>query len=196
MRKRIEPGWRMTVAQLVLRLMFGRTWHYISPWKKAGAASILLALHRGKVLLGQRKGNIEFTGCWSGLGGFVELAQREGFSDGLCRELHEETGREIPPEAFPPHPTRVYLKYGQEKLEEADCAVIVAHYVVQVGEDFAETLAPQEETGGFRWFDEAECMAMIADGRIPPDFYDLHDSLRETFAALRKGKEFPLLKVA
>lgn len=194
MAHRIQPGWRYNLAQLCLRLIFGRRWHYISPWHKAGIASVLMPINANRVLLGLRRGNIEFPGCWSGIGGFVEIPH-ELFPDGIVRELREETGLNFDKSQFTATPDAVWMKNGQQKLAEANCSVIVGYYFREVAADFATHLQLQEETAGFEWFTHAECRQMIKNGQIPADFSDLHDAIEYVFAALKQGRKFATLKL-
>lgn len=193
MAHRIQPGWRYTLAQLCLRLLFGRRWHFISPWYKAGIATIMLPFHGNKVLLGQRRGNIEYPGCWSGLGGFLEVPH-EQFPEAIARELREETGLSFNPAQFA-SPDTVWISHGQRKLAEAESSVIVGYYYREVPAAFTNHLSTQEETGAFQWFTLAECRRMIKNRQIPADFTDLHHALEHAFAARKQGRKFAGLKM-
>lgn len=195
MRRRIQPGWRYTLAQKVLSLLFGRPWHYISPWQKAGIAAVLILTSNNRVLLGQRGGDVEYVGCWSGIGGFVELGKNETFAQALCREMLEETELAIDHTRFPPSPQLSYMVYGQQKNEEANTCAAAGYYIFNVPASFADKFHITEEVTAYQWFTEKEVEAMIADGRIPADFTDLHASIRETFRSLKAGQTFPPLPI-
>lgn len=196
-RYRIEPGWRYTLAQKVLAVLFGRPWHYISPWMKAGTATCIVPICRDKILLARRAGEVEFAGCWSAIGGFVEVQRGETFPQAAVREFYEETGLPLKAEQFPPSPLLTYIKHGQYKIEEANASVVVGYYPVSIenATEFSMKLAAQPETSDFAWFTEEECLDMIELGKIPHDFEDLHQAIRTIFRMLKEQHAFPTLKV-
>ena len=87
--------WRDRLAQLCLKLIYGRPWHYVSPWQHAGVCTSAICVHNGRILLGRRRG-IEQAGKLSHLGGHVNLEYQEGLLDSLVREIQEETSMVIP----------------------------------------------------------------------------------------------------
>lgn len=195
MKHRIQPGWRYTLAQKVLSLLFGRPRHFISPWTMAGTAVVMLVVNGNKVLLGQRGGVVESAGRWSGLGGFVELDRDETFAQALCRELEEETHLRLNPARLAPSPDMAFFAHHQAKHEISDMHTMCAYYVFSVPATFTQKLQITDEARDYRWFTEAEVEAMIADGRIPPEFEDLHQAARELFRRLNKGEKFPPLPI-
>lgn len=181
MPRRIEPGWRMRMAQAVLRLLFGRRWHYLSPWPCAAVSAVILPVCGGKVLLAERGGAVEFAGCWSGIGGFVDLGARETPKQAALREMYEETGATLPSDALPEQPDLLFISFGQEKHEQADYTVVATYFVLPVMADFATTFVPQDETRAFRWFDRDEYMTLLDTGKIPADFSDLRQAMAHVF---------------
>ncbi len=193
MAHRIQPGWRYNLAQLVLRLLYGRKWHYISPWPKVGPSAVIFPVHDGRVLLARRAGKVEHVGCWSAIGGFLELSQKESFAAGVAREFLEETGTHLDATRLPTAPHALYISYGQVKKEEAHADVACAFYFASAPANLIRHLHTQEETSAFAWFNAAECREMVATGKIPPDFTDTHAALAELFQRLEAGETFPPL---
>lgn len=193
MAKRIQPGWRYTLAQLFLRLLYGRKWHFISPWPKVGVSAVVFPVNNGRVLLGQRAGHVEYVGCWSGIGGFLELALQESHAQGAAREFYEETGHHLNPAKLPAAPHALFLSYNQVKTEEATSDVVTGFYYVSAPANLPEVLHLQEETSAFAWFTAAQCKEMIANGEIPADFTDTHAALADLFKRLEAGETFPPL---
>ena len=193
MPRRIQPGWRYSVAQKVLSLLFGRRWHYIAPWKKPGAAALLMLVDGKKVLLAQRAGAVEHAGCWSSIGGFVNADKNEPLAAAACREAWEEARLKLDPARFPASPAMVFMAYRQEKHEEADTCTLSCYYAFSVPEGFVERLQATEESAAYRWFDEAEIETMKTNGLIPPDFIDMRAALAETFRRIKAGETFPPL---
>lgn len=193
---RLEPGWRYTLAQKFLSLLFGRKWHYISPWKKAGVSVGVLVFCRDKILLGRRGPNVEFPDTWSAPGGFLELAINETMPAAAAREFFEETGLQLNPAQFPATPAFTFMSYHQFKIEEADTIAITGYYPVTVenAADLTAKLTPQSETTSFGWFTEEECRDMLELGKIPRDFTDFHEALKEAFRRLNARETFPPLK--
>lgn len=187
--KRIQPGLRYTLAQLALRLLFGRKWHYISPWPKAGTAAIIFPVNKGRVLLAQRAGKVEHVGCWSGIGGFMELPLRETMAMAAVREFYEETGLRLNASAMP-RPNGVFMSYGQVKNEEASSDVVSAFFYLNAPDNLIENLIPQEETSAFTWFTAAECHTMMEGGLIPVAFTDTREALLDVFARIEAGETF------
>lgn len=192
-RHRIQPGWRYTIAQKLLALLFGRPWHYISPWKGAGVATGIIMVNGKRVLLAQRAGAVERAGTWSVPGGFVSLAAHESLAVAACRELEEETGFKAAAKRFPAYPTVSLVSYNRNMHEEADTVVLCNYYFFSVPADIINHLKPSDETSAFCWASQEEVAAMRDDGRIHPDFTDMRESLDEAFRRLNTGQTFPPL---
>ncbi|MBI1308348.1 MAG: NUDIX domain-containing protein [Proteobacteria bacterium] len=195
-RRRIQPGWRYSLAQWLLRGLFGRPWHSISPWLKAGPAVAILVTNKGRVLLAKRGGRIEHVGCWSSIGGYVEVSAAENFPQAIVREFYEETGFRLDPAQFNLSPTLAYLNHGLQKIEEANASAVVGYYLVSADASLLSRLSPQEETTDFAWFTEEQCRAMLAEHQIPAEFTDLHLALEEIFRRINAGEAFPPLKLS
>jgi ADP-ribose pyrophosphatase YjhB (NUDIX family) len=193
---RIQPGIRYNIAQFLLKCLYGRPWHFIGAWPMAGVAAVVFPVHNGRVLLTQRAGKVEYVGCWSGIGGFVEIMKDETYPRGAAREFWEETGLKLDAARFPDAPTFTLLTFHQEKKTESDVKVAVAYYAFEAPENLTDKLTLQEETAAFGWFTEEECRAMIADGRIPADFTDLHEALHLLFSRLKNGWKADPLPIA
>ena len=190
---RIQPDWRYTLAQWCLRLIYGRKWHYISPWMKVAAGSAIIFTCKGKVILGQRAGKIEHAGCWGSIGGYLEVQLAETFAQAAVRELFEETGFQLNPTHMPSQPTYIFQVYNQQKFEESSSHAVIAYYVFEVPESFIPQLTPQPETAAFKWFTLAECQTMIKSGQIPHEFTDLHQALQALATDLKTKRQFPTL---
>lgn len=189
----IHPhGLRYQLAQLALRLLYGRRWHSFSPFPKVATSNCIFSVSRNRILLALRAGNIENVGCWSGIGGFVELKARETYPQAGVREMWEETGLLLDITKFPVSPHAVFLSYDQVKKDEFS-DIAGTYYFFSAPDDLMTKLELTEETADFRWFTEKECEAMIVDGRIPADFTDQHAAIRELFRRLRAGEKFPPL---
>jgi 8-oxo-dGTP pyrophosphatase MutT (NUDIX family) len=184
LRRRIEPGWRYRAAQLCLRLLFGRSWHFISPWLQAGPAAGVVIFHDGKVLLHQRRGKIEQAGKWGVNGGYLDLSLQESFQAGIARELFEETGLQVLPSSFG-EPLWVTVLYGQEKLEMADHAGVGCWYAVQAPHDILPLVQNTEEAHNYRWATEADVMRMMAAGAFNTE--ETCEILHRSFAAYKAG---------
>ncbi|RYG60198.1 MAG: NUDIX hydrolase [Alphaproteobacteria bacterium] len=193
MAHRIQPGWRYSLAQLLLRLLYGRPWHFIAAWPKVGPSAVIFPVNNGRVLLAQRAGEIEHIGCWSGIGGFLELPKKESFAEGVAREFYEETGCHLNVAKLPTAPHALYMSYGQVKQEEASSDIVCGFYYASAPANLIDHLHTQEETSAFAWFDATQCREMIATGKIPPDFTDSHAALAELFQRLEAGEIFPPL---
>ena len=149
-----------------------------------------LFVNKGRVLLAQRAGAVEHVGCWSGIGGFVSLKDGETFAQGAAREIYEETGIRLDPRHYPASPHMAFLSYHQEKHEQTDYCAAVGYFIFEAPANLTERFATTDETSAFCWFDAADVEAMIVDGRIPADFTDLHDALRELFKRIKAGERF------
>jgi ADP-ribose pyrophosphatase YjhB (NUDIX family) len=193
--KRIEPGWRYTLAQFVLWLLFGRKWHFISPWFSCGVAACIVPVNGRKVLLSQRAGKVEHAGCWSSIGGYLEPQRGENFAEGAIREFFEETTLHINPECLPPSPQFSRVSGWQEKHEVDRSRTPVGYYFMSAPLTLAAAMKRGPENDAFAWFTEADVKCMLADGRIPAEFDDLQAALVNLFGRIKKGEEFPALKL-
>lgn len=191
MPRRIAPGWRYTLAQTVLRLLFGRRWHFISPWPQAGPGAGVVIFWNGTVLLHQRRGSIERAGAWGCNGGYLDLTRHETFPQGLARELLEETGLQVVPESFGA-PIWIDLFYGQEKIEMASHTGVGCWYAVQAPQDLLPLVQETTEAHHYRWVSEAEIAAMHRAGQLASA--ETHEALRRAFAAAKAGL-LPILQL-
>ena len=96
-KKIYQQGIRIAIAQFVLRLLYGRKWHYISPWKHSAIVGVVVLMHNKKVLLGKRLGEIEQSGKISLIGGHIDPLLNESIAEGAAREVFEETCITIDP---------------------------------------------------------------------------------------------------
>lgn len=197
MRRRIEPGWRMNVAQWCLRVLFGRPRHFIAPWVMAGVGTAVIFLDAAgcRVLLQQRTGAVEHAGTWGCFGGFVDLHHHERLADAAARELWEETGLRVPADQFDRHPDYVRLGYGEQKHEMADQTCLGLYFFAAVPPGFDALLQTSEEVGGFRWVDEDTLDAMWAAGELSGARDDHYGGVKAAFAALGRGEVMPVLRL-
>ncbi len=191
MRRRIEPGWRYSIAQVCLRLLFGRKWHFISPWPMAGPGAGVVIFYQGKVLLHQRRGNIEQAGMWGVNGGYLDLTLQESFQAGIARELFEETGLRVVPESLG-EPVWVTILYGQEKLEMANHSGVGCWYAVAAPHDFLPSIQETDEAHNFKWASEDEVAELVQQGQL--NSAEAIEIIRRGFAAYQVGP-LPVLKL-
>lgn len=190
----IAPGWRYTVAQTVLRLLFGRKHHYLSPWCNAGvgAAVIILNPEGDKVLLQQRAGKVENAGKWGTFGGFLNLEDTEDFPTGLTREFFEETGVRLNPKSFA-QPDYVNILHKHPMHMHWQYSWVAAWYFRAMPEDFIESLSPSDEVSAYKWVAEAEFQTMWRKGEISGIKENHYGSTMRAFQKAAAGPLPPLL---
>lgn len=196
MAHRIQPGWRYSLAQLCLRLIFGRKWHFISPWKASavGTAVVLLSLDGKRTLIQQRAGAIEHVGKWGMFGGYLDLEHQEEFADGLTRELREEARINVNPASFDV-PDWVNLVYDQPKNELWQHTGVGVWFFRTVPDDFIDRLKTSDEVSAYKWVTEKELHAMWNKGQIAGRVNDHYGGACQAFAAV-KLHQFPALQLA
>jgi 8-oxo-dGTP pyrophosphatase MutT (NUDIX family) len=163
--RRIEPGWRYTLGQWVLRLLFGRRWHHISPWAMAGVGAGLVVIWNGKALIHQRRGPIERVGTWGFNGGYLELTQHETFTQGLAREVFEETGLRIDPASLGT-PYWVAILYNQSKIMMANHTGVACWFAVKASKNILPLVRESDEAHNFKWATLAEIETLHQQGQL------------------------------
>jgi 8-oxo-dGTP pyrophosphatase MutT (NUDIX family) len=148
---------RYKIAQLFLRMLYGRKWHYISPWHHASVAATVVLTKNGKVLMGKRRGNIEFIGLRDHPGGHVDLEVKEGLIQACVRETYEEMRIKIDPLKITEDKLiDVCLNNDSEYIEHLDARNICLTYIYEVNDKELEDLQDTEESFDFKWFDKNE----------------------------------------
>lgn len=194
--KRIEPGWRYTLAQFVLRLLFNRPYHFISPWTMyaIGTGLVILSPDKRRVLLQLRGGPVENAGKYGVFGGFMSPSTLEQPRQCLAREVMEETTLTFNPNLLPENPDYTLVVYNQSKHEMASHHCIGLFWFTCMNPLDSERMQPTEEMEDYRWFTEAEIDSLWEEGRINGDKEDHYGAIKRAFTAARAGKEFPTLK--
>lgn len=196
-KRRIEPGWRMNVAQRVLGFLFGRPHHFIAPWEMAGVgtAIIFIDVPGRRALLQQRTGAVENAGRWGCFGGYVDLHRHEPLADAVTRELFEETGLRVPADQFRRHPDYVRLGYGEQKHEMAGQASLGIYFFAAAPHDFDGLLGTSDEVAGFRWVDEPTLDTMWDTHELAGARDDHYGGVKAAFAALARGEAIQPLEM-
>jgi 8-oxo-dGTP pyrophosphatase MutT (NUDIX family) len=189
--RRIEKGWRYTLAQGVLWLLFGRRWHHISPWPMAGVGAAVVVVNRGRVLLHQRRGHIEHPGFWGCNGGYLDLDQQETIVQGLVREFWEETGLRLDPACLT-QPLWVSVFYQQEKILMANHTGVSIWFALAADENLVQQIQETEEAHHFRWASAAEIEAMRGRGEIVS--HEVDTAIGKALAAAQVAP-LPVLKL-
>lgn len=189
---RIEPGWRYALAQWFLWLLFGRRWHFISPWPMAGIGAGVVIVWQGKVLLHQRRGPIENVGKWGSNGGYLNLHHQETLAIGLAREIFEETGLRVRAESFVA-PFYTVVVYGQDKLEMANHTSLAYWYAVTAPTDLLPLIKDSNEAHHFRWVTEPDMEALGQQGLLASA--ETYEALQRAFALMKSGQGLPMLQL-
>lgn len=95
----VEGTLRYKIAQFFLWLLYGRQWHYISPWAHIGCAAGVVMFHNGKALVTRRSPTMHYyPNKYSTIGGYIDAKSDSGVIEALLREIREETGLVLSPE--------------------------------------------------------------------------------------------------
>lgn len=186
--RRIQPGWRYSVAQLVLRLLFGRKCHYISPWNNAGvgAAVAILSQDGSRVLLQQRAGKVENVGKWGAFGGYLEISDEETFVTGAAREFFEETGVKLDLKSFG-EPDYVTFIHKRAMHMHWQYSWVAGWFFRAMPEDFIDLLQPSDEVSNYKWVTEAEFQTMWRKGEIAGAKEDHYGCILRAFEKASHG---------
>lgn len=159
---------RYKIAQFFLSLLYGRKWHYISPWKHASVASTVVLVKDNKVLMGKRRGDIEYIGCRDNPGGHVTLEENEGLVEACIREVYEEMNLRLDADKFQlSSVTDIWLNHEAEYIEEKDACNICITYRYDISEEELEDLKESGETYDYKWFDEAGLLKELEKDMVP-----------------------------
>ena len=154
--------WRYKVAQFALRLIYGRPYHYISPWTGVGACTGLILHCDGKILLSLREGDIEDSGTWSIIGGFLNMDDHETFAQAITRELKEETGLELEPTLFPDSAIKhTFIEHGLDYIELENYARMGVYFWHEITMEEFDSLQTKDETAAFKLVTQEEFEHMI-----------------------------------
>lgn len=168
--RQIVPGsgrWRL--AQLALRLLYGRGRYYVSPWQHAAVAAAAYMVHDGRLLMARRGEGVEHAGKLDVPGGHVDLERREGILEALCREVREEVGLLVRPEDFPPERLLfVGLVHDQDYIQLKGAARVGLRYWLPLDAARAAALRGSEEAQAPRFYSFAEIAAARDEGRLVP----------------------------
>ena len=193
MAHRIQPGWRYSLAQLALWALFGRRWHFISPWSMVGvgAGVAFLSPNGQRVLIQQRAGKIENVGQWGTFGGYVNTQQHEPIVQGMVREVYEECGLRLDPSNFPASAPYTPVVYGSEKIAMAQHNGVAFFWYAYTDDNIIERMQVTEEVSAYRWVTLQELENMWDDGLISGAENDHYGALRAALAAAKAGQAIP-----
>ncbi len=181
-RRILESGWRYTVAQFVLRLLYNRPYHFISPWKGVGVSTAVIFHYQGRVLVSLRSGNIEASGKYALVGGYLNPQDAETFGQCLSREIKEETGLNISADHFPDKAIKVqFLWHGREYIEQENYSTLCHFFWYKLSQQEYSNMQTLHETDGFKLIDSQEFEDMIKAGDLP--FIDAQKAIRQFFTA-------------
>lgn len=172
----IVPGnWRWRLAQVFLRLLFGRE-VALSGWKQAGVSAVGCYTQNGKVLMLRRSGGTEAQTKWGLVGGMVKFgyAYKGEADEALLRTLQRETEEEtgfLPEMAWLCANAILLPVWNQWQNKDfafqGDFSSLNLHFGVPLPPGVvAEELAPTKEATAFRMVGPDEAEAMLARGEI------------------------------
>jgi 8-oxo-dGTP pyrophosphatase MutT (NUDIX family) len=164
---------RYKIAQFFLWLLFGRKHHYLSPWRHSSIATTIVLVKDGKVLMGKRRGNIEYPGLRDNPGGHLNLETNERIVEAGVREVYEETRIHIDPQKITQDTlVAIQLKTNVEYIELKDGCNLTLTYAYVVSDEELETLEETDESHDFQWFSREEIQHKLAD----PDLHFIEKS--------------------
>lgn len=195
--KRIEPGWRYSLAQTLLWALFGRRWHFISPWANAGVGvGVVITNPQGtKVLLQQRAGAVENAGKWGVFGGFLNIEHAEDFPHGAAREIEEESGLRVDPHGFGAVEDTVIIHHKPMHAVWR-YSWVATWYYRSAPEDLIERVQNSDEVSAYRWVDEATLLTMWRKGEIAGSADNTYAAVQRAFARAKLAPLPPLLVLA
>ncbi len=172
-----ESGWRWWLAQRVLGLLYGRKYHYISPWQNAGIAGAIVFFNAGKVLLQLRGGGVEYSGTWGLPGGYCNLGSGESLPETAVREVMEELGITFSAQELPQHVLPYYrLVQGHDKNERAKFNWLSGYYDADFPADQLDKLQALDEVDDLRWFTMDEVKELKTQNKLSP--FDTYGAVR------------------
>lgn len=175
--KRVETsGWRYSVAQWVLKRLYGpREQYYFYPWPQAGISANVIFTHKKKVMLQLRGNANEADNCWGMFGGYSDTRSEAPY-EALHREIIEECSLVLPKNAFrDDNPVATISTFGRPTvaLEGENHTSTFWHYELTKKE--IEQMKPLDETAGFELFSWHEVRQLWQDHKIDqvqtPDVY-------------------------
>lgn len=178
----VQNRLRYKLAQAVLRVLYGRRWHYISPWQHGSVGAEGLFFHNGKLLLGRRAAWLEHPHKLSLVGGHLNFEDKEHVGEALVREAAEEAGLSLNAAEFPlERALRATLIHGKTYRELHDVSTIVFHFVHDLTDTEATAVRPCPEMPHWAFYSPAEVEQLIAAAEIASDT----DIIQEAFRARR-----------
>jgi len=185
-RKIYQSGLRYKIAQLCLRLLYGRKWHYISPWKHGSAAASVVLTYEGKVLYARRRGNIEHPEKLSLFGGHLDFELPETMEECAHREVKEEAGIDI-------DISRINLDslltlnriVGEDMLDAEDVSKIVCFYHYELSKEELDNVQDSDESYGHQLYTEEEIDSLFEQGELA--FNDHYETTKLTFKKLKSS---------
>lgn len=155
-------NWRYKVAQCVLSLLYGRKWHYISPWKHASIGTGIFIMHNKKLLVTKRAPHLEYPNVFCIPGGHIDIETGESMLDGLAREVKEELSIDLDlTHINERQPIDIYYKHSQKYHEIKDAGHISATYIIDLP-DLPDAQLSSEVTE-IRWVNFEEIKKLRAD---------------------------------
>lgn len=169
-RKIYRTGLRRWLAQRLLALLYGKGHDdgglYFSHWKHASVGADAFLWHNGAFLLVRRKG-VHKAGLYCLPGGNVDMENAETLTQGLVREVREETGLATHEAQY----TLAYslLKYADNPFQENRASVVLT-YQTTLGDDQNDPAHETAETAGFEWATPARFEELAAQHKLAFDF--------------------------
>lgn len=155
----IPHSLRYRIAQLLLRVLFKRPTHYISPWQHAGVSVNVFVMYNNKVLLSKRCGNIENAGKLGLLGGFVDFEHQENERIAAKREIYEEANWQLTEEEYNKL-TYIdhYFYHGAQLIEMHNVSGVLFAYKLVMDENPLNKVHNTEEAQNYALysFDEVQ----------------------------------------
>ena len=163
---RIAPGsTRYKLAQFVLKLIFKRNYHYISPWTHFSISAGVIMIHGDKMMLAKRKG-VEQAGLLWYAGGHLDEGDKS-IAEGALREVIEECSIKIDHTKL--NETTMMsmrLKEKQQYFEQADVNHLAFDYVYLLSDTEVSQLKDSKEMVGWTFYTENEVIKLTEEGHL------------------------------
>lgn len=166
-------SWRYKFAQWILTRLYGRKWHFISPWQGSGQSAAICFFYKKKLLMALRGGNIEAAGKWWIIGGYCDLHDNESIYKTVVREAWEEVGLKLPEDTFGPDDIFSYMQIFNKTMLELDneCHNCL-FFTYELSKAQFEQLKPLEETERLELFTHDQVVKMVTTGEVTVPFLE------------------------
>ncbi len=184
---RIAPGsTRYKLAQLVLKLIYKRDWHYISPWTHYSLSGGVIMIHGDKMMLATRRG-VEQAGLLWYAGGHLDSGDKS-VAEGAAREVFEECSIKIDHTRLTEETTiNIKLKQKQQYFEQADVDHLAFDYVYILSDGEASQLKDSTEMVGWTFYTEDEVVKLAEEGRLAS--YEALPVIKKAFKYAREHSD-------